>query len=179
MSKPCLHVVENASPSSSRTGAHEEIPASLRKIAAGCLSDAMGVHRVTSGQFSEYVGVGRQRVDRWINPDDDLWMSGPRLLMAARHHRGRAVALSYLAALRGHIDDEPAPVASSGTGLLEQAFDAMADVGRLADDTRKALSPTGPGGREVTEEERVQLLRDAEVAIARLLHLTKAIRGGQ
>lgn len=171
MSKPSLHLIDPDPATPNRTGAHEEIPAPLRKIAAACLSDAMGVHRMHSGQIASLVGVSRQRVDRWCDSEDDQWISAPRLLMAARHPRGRDVVLSYIAALRGHIADDPTPASSSGPGLLAETFDCLADVGRLADDTRRALAD-----QVVTKEERVQLLRDAEVATARLLHLTKALR---
>jgi hypothetical protein len=171
MAKPGLHLVDDSSVQFSRTGAHEDIPAPLRRICANALSDAMGVHRMTSSQLSPLVGVTRQRVDRWQDPEDEQWMSAPRLLMAARHPRGQAVALTYLAALRGHIGDEPEPVSVCGQSLLARTFEALADVGRLADDTRRALAD-----QVVTDEERVQLLRDAQMAMAHLLTLTRELQ---
>ena len=171
MSKPSLHLVDEMPAQSARTGAHEEIPAPLRRICAGALSDAMGVHRMTSSQLAPLVGVTRQRVDRWCDPHDEQWCNAPRLLMMARHPRGQAVALTYLAALRSHLGDEPEPVSVCGQSLMARTFEALADVGRLADDTRRALAD-----QVVTDEERVQLLRDAQMAMAHLLSLTRELQ---
>lgn len=95
-------------------------------------------------------------------------MATVKRLIVASKKRSRVV-LSYLAAIRSHLDHE---VIDSGprVPLQTRLMGLMEDVGELARATREALADG-----EITDEERVLLLRAAETAQARLLGLTREL----
>jgi hypothetical protein len=172
-----LHTVERdqSKPGLQGASGHEGATPRSRAqaVASECLDDALGVHRMSSEQFGWLTCLSRQYVDKCRNPSDESVVNMRHLLEASEHPRGRAVVLSYLAAVRGHLSegDEAAFPMPAGRDLVGMLLDLSADAGQTVATGRAALSD----GR-IDDRERLEMLRAVERTIATLLGLAKELR---
>ncbi len=150
---------------------HLDAPSPAQIVASESLDDALGIHRLSSAQFGALAGLSRQYVDRCRNPHDDAVVNMRHLLEASEHPRGRAVVLSYLAAVRGHIGGDDLPPLPPGRDLVGTLLDLAAEAGSTVATGRAALADG-----HVDDRERIEMLRAVERTIATLLGLAKELR---
>ncbi|ALG75168.1 hypothetical protein VY88_27070 [Azospirillum thiophilum] len=119
-------------------------------LAHACLGDS-GVEEIT--------GKSARLVRMWSDPDDD----GHKIPLIQALRLDRALVVrgehpSILTAYKAELRRAHAAATVPGDPMA-RLVDAMAEMGDLAEELRRARCPNGEGGRQITPEEAREILR--------------------
>lgn len=137
-------------------------------IASRCLADAMGVHRCSLESMSQACGCSIANLRKWLDTDDSSTISVGRLIVAARTRRH--VVLSFLAAIRSHLDTEVLPK-EPPMPISQRMLGVMAETGDLATSIRNGLADG-----VLDDDEKVSVLREIEHLRTQLDGLERDLR---
>lgn len=137
-------------------------------IASRCLADSMAVHRCSLESMAQACGCSIANLRKWLDTEDSSTISVGRMIVASKTRR--QVVLTFLAAIRSHLDTEVAP-REPPVPPSQRMLNVMVETGELAQSLRTGLSDG-----VLDEDEKVAVLREIEHLRAQLEGFERDIR---